>query len=89
LETAKDKGCSMNPIHPRNITNMMTLYTAAGEEMTTYSVLFRDGKYMWSVTGIIDGVKEFINYEYDLHDYDGTGGDPLPELYKKNPRRKK
>jgi hypothetical protein len=75
----------MKPINPKLITKGMELFREDGTKVSVLDILLQNGVYKWTTFHNVNGKNWFNDYEYDMHDYDGSGGDPLPELYKKNP----
>lgn len=71
----------MNPVHPARIKTNDILFDKDNNKFKVLHNTERSGKFDISLLDIKENA--VVDVFYDMHDYTGNGGDPLPPYYRK------
>jgi len=74
-----------NPIHPKYWKKGQYLFDKAGIKYSIMDTCERAGVF-YATLSRVDIAKAFF-VVYDMHNYAGNGADPIPEYYRKKPKR--
>ena len=75
-----------DPQHPSRYKKGGTLFDLEGNKYTISDVCTRQGVVFASLSN--QELDKMIFVEYDMQDYDGKGGEKLPEYYRLKPKQK-